>query len=62
MSLNASVQATQRRVMTSMSAQGITLQTWEELPFHDFLGNRLAILEIEEEDGEPGTAVILCID
>ena len=48
--------------MTSMSAQGITLQTWDELPFHDFLGNRLAILEIEDEDGEPGTAAILCID
>ena len=48
--------------MTSTSAHGITLQTWEELDFHDFLGNRLALLEVEGEDGEPGTAVILCID
>ena len=48
--------------MTSIPAQGITLQTWEELPFHDFLVNRLAILEIEAEDGKPGAAVILCID
>jgi hypothetical protein len=48
--------------MTSISAHGITLQTWEELDFHDFLGNRLALLEVEGEDGEPGTAVILCID
>jgi hypothetical protein len=52
----------QGRVMTSISAHGITLQTWEELPFHDFLVNRLAILEIEGEDGKPGSAVILCID
>src|ERR1700761_7856785 len=53
---------TQRRAMTSTSAHGITLQTWEELDFHDFLGNRLALLEVEGEDGQPGAAVILCID
>ncbi len=33
----------QGRAMTSMSAQAITLQTWAELPFPDFLGNRLTI-------------------
>jgi hypothetical protein len=48
--------------MTSISAQGITIQTWEELDFHDFLGNRLAVLEIEAENGELGDAAILCID
>jgi hypothetical protein len=48
--------------MSSTSAQGITLSTWEELDFHDFLGNRLALLQIEGEDGQPGDAVILCID
>jgi hypothetical protein len=48
--------------MTSTSAHGITLQKWEELPFHDFLVNRLAILEIEDENGKPGDAAILCID
>jgi hypothetical protein len=48
--------------MTSTSAQGITLQQWEELEFHDFLGNRLALLEIEDEHGQPDTAVILCTD
>jgi hypothetical protein len=36
--------------MTSASAQGITLQTRAELPFHDSLGDRLAILEIEDEE------------
>jgi hypothetical protein len=48
--------------MTSTSTHGITLQQWEQLSFEDFLGNRLAILEIEDQNGQPGTAVILCID
>ena len=33
--------------MNSASAQGITLQQWEDLPFENFLVNRLAVLHTE---------------
>jgi hypothetical protein len=48
--------------MTSTPTHGITLQTWDELPFENFLVNRLAVLSIEDENGQPGDAAILCID
>lgn len=38
------------------------LRNWDELEFQDFLGNKVAILDIEGEGGTPGAAVVLAID
>jgi hypothetical protein len=62
MSLLGTKPAQQETARTTTPTHGITLQKWEELPFQNFLVNRLAILDIEDEHGQPGDAAILCID
>jgi len=38
------------------------LRRWDELEFEDFLGSKVAIIDIDGEDGVPGSAIVMAIE